>query len=330
MSLRVRREGGLSHTSQPVLVTQKQSHKARVSKIPQPLQFPLVVLLSFTTSSLLSSLLVPFFGNESLRRVTKTPSGWELGALLVWRIFELAVGWYGNYDRWDIAALGVLSQGPPLYLLGTFYDVNFGELSLSLILNILGTYIPFGLLRPLSSAHRAGDELPPGKADVSSDYIIQAITTLLGASIYSVSLYGAYATYLPVNLVSYFPNLTSIVAAHTATPITLLPKALAFGIAAKTFIFTPATSLDTRSPPFNPVKATFAETFWYNVWGFSEATRMVLKRTAALAVITGGNTFLQTFVALEDVEFLGAVGYSAVWFGAAGLTGLALGIVNAV
>jgi len=57
---------------------------------------------------------------------------------------------------------------------------------------------------------------------------------------------------------------------------------------------------------------------------------MVLKRTAALVVITAGNTFLQTLVALEGVEFLGAVGYSAVWVGAAGLTGLALGAVNAV
>jgi len=203
-------------------------------------------------------------------------------------------------------------------------------LILSLFLNLAGTYIPFSLLRPLSSAHRAGDALPPGGADVSSDYIIQAITTLLGASIYSVSLYSAYATYLPVNLVTHFSNITSIVAAHTSSPITLLPKALVFGIAAKTFIFTPATTLDTQSPPFNPVKATLAETFWYNVWGYSEATRMVLRRTAALAVITGGNTFLQTLVALDGVEFLGALGYSAVWVGAAGLTGLALGVVNAV
>jgi len=33
--------------------------------------------------------------------------------------FELAVGWYGNYDRWDIAALGVLSQGPPVSAVAT-------------------------------------------------------------------------------------------------------------------------------------------------------------------------------------------------------------------
>jgi len=201
---------------------------------------------------------------------------------------------------------------------------------LSLFINLFGTYIPFGLLRPLSSAHQPGSTLPPGAADVSSDYIIQAITTLLGAAIYSVSLYGAYATYLPVNLVTYFSNISSVVSAHAESPISLLPKAFILGLAAKIFIFTPATTLDSRSPPFNPVKATFAETFWYNVWGFSEATRMVLKRTAALVVITAGNTFLQTLVALEGVEFLGAVGYSAVWVGAAGLTGLALGAVNAV
>jgi len=85
MSLRERREGGVAHTIQPVLLSQKQKQKTRESKIPQALQFPLVVLLSFTSSSLLSSL-VPTFGNESLRRVTKTPDGWELGFLLGWRV----------------------------------------------------------------------------------------------------------------------------------------------------------------------------------------------------------------------------------------------------
>lgn len=85
MSLRVQREGRVAHTSQPVPIIPVHKQKIRVSKIPKSLQFPLVVLLSFTTSSLLSSL-VPTLGNESLRRVTKTPNGWELGALLGWRV----------------------------------------------------------------------------------------------------------------------------------------------------------------------------------------------------------------------------------------------------
>ena len=86
MSLRAQKEGGIAHAGQPIAITPKQSYKTRASKIPQPLQFPLVVLLSLTTSSLLSSLLVPFLGNESMRRVAKTPNGLELSVLLGWRM----------------------------------------------------------------------------------------------------------------------------------------------------------------------------------------------------------------------------------------------------
>jgi len=85
MSLRVRKDGAVVPAGQSALVAQSQKPKSRASKIPQPLQFPLVVLLSFTTSSLLSSL-VPTLGNESLRRVTKTPNGYELAVLLGWRV----------------------------------------------------------------------------------------------------------------------------------------------------------------------------------------------------------------------------------------------------
>jgi len=45
-------------------------------------------------------------------------------------------------------------------------------------------------------------------------------------------------------------------------------------------------------------------------------------------VITGGNTFLETFVRMEAVEAVGAAGYSAVWVVAAGLTGSILGLVS--
>ncbi|KAG9241899.1 hypothetical protein BJ878DRAFT_544778 [Calycina marina] len=330
MSLRVRRDSVVSTSAgEPILVAQSFTKKlSKKSKIPKPLQFPLVVLLSFTVSSLLGTL-VPVAGNESLRRVTKTPDAVGLAVLLGWRVTELAVGWFGDYDRYDLAALSLLSQGPPLYLLGTFYNIQPQELAISLFLNLAGTYIPFALLRPLSSAHKAGDALPPGRGDVSSDYIIQGITTLLGAAIYSVTLQGAYGTFLPVTLVTHFENLVSIIPAHTASLVSLFPQAIVCGLAAKTFIFTPASTLDSSSPPFNALRATLLETFCYNIWGFSKATKTVIKRTAALSLISGGNTFVQTFVAMEGVELLGAAGYSSVWVVAASVTGLALAAVNA-
>ncbi len=73
---------------------------------------------------------------------------------------------------------------------------------------------------------------------VSNDYIVtdpivQALTTFLAASIYSVVLYTAYVTFLPTSLVTYFDNIPTIEAAHSSTYISLLPLTLFLGLAAK-------------------------------------------------------------------------------------------------
>jgi hypothetical protein len=218
-----------------------------------------------------------------------------------------------------------------LYLLGTFYNIRPTTVLSSLVIDSITTYVPFRLLRPLSPAHAASARYGnvPNR-NIVTDFSVQTYTTLLAASIYSVTLYGAYASYLPVYLVTYFDNIPSVVAAHAATPITLLPLTLALGLAAKSFIFTPAAAASsTPAVPLDTEGATLSETFWYNVWGYSKRTRVVVTRTAALMFVSGVNTFVQTFVTLEGVEATGAVGYSAVWVLASGLTGLALGVVSA-
>jgi len=106
---------------------------------------------------------------------------------------------------------------------------------------------------------------------------------------------------------------------------------LVFGIAARSFIFTSASAESSSdSVVIDPESATLAETVLYNVWGYSSRTKMVLKRTVALVLISGVNTFVQTFVTVKGVEPTGAVAYSAVWTVAAGITGAALGVVGAV
>jgi hypothetical protein len=80
---------------------------------------------------------------------------------------------------------------------------------------------------------------------------------------------------------------------------------------------------------FNPETATLAETLWYNVCGYSSRTKMVITRTVTLMLLSGVNTFVQTFVTMEGVEVRGALGYSAVWVVAGGVTGVALGFVGA-
>lgn len=161
------------------------------------------------------------------------------------------------------------------------------------------------------------------------------LTTILAAGIYSVALSIAYATYLPVALVTYFNNIPSIAAAHSSTPITLLPFTLVLGLAARSFIFTPATAstpslTDTKAVVFNPVTATLAETFEHNFWNYSLRTKIVIKRTATLMLVSGINTFVQVSVTIEGVEAPGAASYASVWVAGALVVGLSLGFVGNV
>ncbi|ESZ96914.1 hypothetical protein SBOR_2708 [Sclerotinia borealis F-4128] len=304
----------------------------RKSKVPEWLRFPLVVVLSLVGSGLAYSLSAKYLDGEDLGRVSRRLEGWdELGVLFGWRSMELALGWFGNYDGYDLAALSLLSHGPPLYLLGTFYEVGMKTVLSSLLIDTLTTYIPFRLLRPLSPAHADSPSVP--NRDITSDLPVQIITTLLAASIYSVTLYGAYMSYMPLYLATYFEGIPSIAAAYSATPTSLLPMTLLLGLATRSFIFTPTTatkSSDSMAPPFNPETATLGDTIWWNLWGWSKKTKMVIKRTATLMTVTGVNTFLQTYITVEGVEAVGAVAYSGVWVVAAGICGGVLGFVGAV
>jgi hypothetical protein len=215
-----------------------------------------------------------------------------------------------------------------LYLLNTFYQLRTSTVTTSLLLDIISNYIPFRLLRPLSRAH-AGKQVP--NTDIVSDFSVQAFTTLLAGSIYSVVIYSSYATYLPVYLATYYTGLPSLTAVYTSSPISLLPLCILLGIATKSFIFTPAAAIAAeKKTAFVPSKATLGETFWWNLWGFDSKTKMVIKRTAVLVLVSGGNTFVQTWVTLEGVEVLGAVAYAVVWAVAGAVAGGALGVVGAV
>jgi len=223
-------------------------------------------------------------------------------------------------------------------LLGTFYKLQLATVISSLLIDCLTTYIPFRLLRPLSLAHTASKISPSVEVpnrEIVTDFSIQTITTLLAASIYSVTLYGAYQTFLPVYLVTYFSNIPTVAAAHSASHISLFPLTLLFGLASKSFIFTPAAAArsslaDAKATSFNPASATLSETIWYNIWGFSARTKILIKRTLALMLVGGVNTFIQTFVTIKGVEIIGAAAYSGVWVVAAGFTGVTLGFVGAV
>ncbi|OTA60451.1 hypothetical protein K449DRAFT_83128 [Hypoxylon sp. EC38] len=300
------------------------------SKLPQLIQFPLVAVLSLSLTALGYTLTWHYTKGPLVphARVLNTWSDW--GLVVGWRIFELALGWFGNYDGYDITALNLLSHGPLLYLLYAFYEAPLSALLLTLIIEALATYLPFRLLRPLSTAHADPKHAP--NADIVTDRSITLLTTLLAGAIYSVTLFFAYATYLPSYLVVHFTSLPSIASAHEATYVGLLPVTLVLGFAARAFVFTPAeaTPIPTKEDwnKFDPVNASLKETVRWNFWGWTPPTKVVIQRTVLLMLVTGMNTFLQTRFTIEGVETPGAAAWSGVWVLAAAVTGLGLGAVG--
>ncbi|KAI1762484.1 hypothetical protein GGR53DRAFT_415974 [Hypoxylon sp. FL1150] len=306
----------------------KTAVRSPSSKLPKLIQFPLVAILSLAISQLGYSLAWAHT-KGALTAHARLLSTWtDFGLVVGWRLFELALGWFGNYDGYDITALNLMSSGPLLYLLFAFYEIPASALLITLGIETIATYIPFRLLRPLSVAHSDPRRAP--NAEIVADRPIALLTTLLAGAIYSVTLFFAYATYLPSYLVVYFKSLPSVASAHEATYVGLLPVTLVLGFAARSFIFAPAADGAPGAERFDPVRASLPETVRWNFWGWSEQTKLVIRRTALLMLVSGVNTFLQTRLTVDGVETPGALAWSSVWVLGAAVTGLGLAVVGSV
>jgi hypothetical protein len=130
-------------------------------------------------------------------------------------------------------------------------------------------------------------------------------------------------------------DIPSIAAAYNTTIVTILPVMLAFGLAARVFIFTPiiaedASFADRKGSAFGPTRVTLAETFRNSVVCHSPRTRTAIIRTLTLMAVTGINTFIQLYMIVDGGEAVGAAAYTGVWVVAALVTGATLGVVGAV
>jgi len=68
------------------------------SRIPSALRFPLVVISSFTLSSLLFSIVAEVTAGD-LAAISKHTESWvEITGLLGWKVVQLAVCWFQGYD----------------------------------------------------------------------------------------------------------------------------------------------------------------------------------------------------------------------------------------
>jgi len=85
--------------SEPAIVSPPAAGQPRrISKIPSTIQFIVVVILSFALESLLQSV-VSQFGVGDLAAISKHSESWEeIAGLLGWKVTQLALYWFGNFD----------------------------------------------------------------------------------------------------------------------------------------------------------------------------------------------------------------------------------------
>lgn len=138
---------------------------------------------------------------------------------------------------------------------------------------------------------------------------------------------------LPRVFVLYFGNLSTVEPAYNATHTTVLPVTLLFGIAASAFLFpsfatTGKTKDDDKVRQFDPVDASLGQTVWWNVWGYTTKTKVLIRRATLAVFATAVGTYLSTTATLSGVDCHGAMAYAAVWSTATLLTSIGLGFVG--
>ncbi|KAK5664050.1 hypothetical protein OQA88_264 [Cercophora sp. LCS_1] len=251
----------------------------------------------------------------------------------------LALGWYGNFDGYDLAALALLSHGPATYLTSAFYGIRPVTASAYLGVDVVSSFLPFFLLRQLSNAHSAAPDVD--NREIITDRGIQLLTSLLSGLILNVVLFLASRTFLPTVLVLYFNGIPTIIPAVDAILLGIgnpptLALSLLFGVAARTFIFTPVVTTprsekeEQELAEFDPVTASLSETVIYNIWGFSSKTKVSINRTAVAMLYAGVGTYLRCALEINGVESFGAAVYAGIFVVATAVTGLTLRYVGSV
>ncbi|KAM7202076.1 hypothetical protein V8F20_004530 [Naviculisporaceae sp. PSN 640] len=315
---------------------QRRAEHAR-NRLPRLARFALSLILTFTLSSLSQAVLKWSAQGELENFARSSDSKTELVLAAGWKIFLLAFGWFGDYDGYDIASLALLSHGPTAYLLSVFYGIRPLTTGVYLVANVVSYCLPFLLFRELSGAHSAAPSTP--NREIVIDRGIQVLTSLLAGLIYNVVLFLACRTFLPTTLVLYFVDIPTVVPATDAVLLDfgkrpeMVVLSLLFGLAARTFIFTPLvatpqTTEDVQSAEFGPVSATLGQTVAWNLWGYTTQTKVSILRTAAAMLVTAASTYLQCTLTIKGVESPGAAIWAGVWGAATMATGLSLRYVG--
>lgn len=322
----------LTDRASPAVVT----HTPARSRLPPILRIPILVVLNLGINTALWSFVSNFLSPE-LGAISKVPSEgdvWSLyspGARLGMRILTVWMTWYFNYDFYDVSALTVLTQAPYAYLLATFYDISTLTLAAHVGIEVLSIAIPTYLLRPRSAAHDANAALR--NRFLLNSVQVQLSNALLAMGVYVVVLWAGLKTgYLNLFLVHFF-DIPTLEYAHLETPVSILAKVFAAGVAAKEFLLNPSIAAQplsgaaTPAEPFDPALATLPQTVKQNFWYFSKRTRTLIQQTAILNAFVFAST-VQKSMTLDGSELTGAAGYAGVWVVANAIVALWYGWVG--
>lgn len=108
---------------------------------------------------------------------------------------------------------------------------------LKLAIDTLATYLPFRVLVPFQQRPAYTAEFEEEVLPVAQDKVIKSVTSLIPAVIYSLTVYVAATTFLPMYLALYFEGVESLEALHRATPFGLVPMSVVLGYAFREFVF---------------------------------------------------------------------------------------------
>ncbi|KAL2124088.1 hypothetical protein VTJ04DRAFT_453 [Mycothermus thermophilus] len=342
---------GLKTDTTEALSSSKKHIGAAAARLPEPVRFGLVVVLSLALDALGRWFVGYWTGYEVGRIEREDSKGW---VEVLWRVFGLALGWFGDYDAYDLAALAVLSHGPATFLTTLFYNIRLTTSLAYLAVEALSTFLPFLLLRRLSTAHSPTPDVP--NRDIVTDASIQLLTALQAGLVYSVLLFLVGRYLLPQVMVLYFQDIPTIrpfsdvtfagwfagatttsggsgyhaaAAAATVQGLCLLSGLAAVGFIFAPLVTTPArTQEDEQTDQFDPVQATLGQTVKWNLWGYTTRTKVSVRRTAVAMGFAMVGTYIDTALGIQGVEAYGAAVYAGVWAAAAVVTGLALRFVG--
>ncbi|KAM3515547.1 hypothetical protein MY11210_000725 [Beauveria gryllotalpidicola] len=257
-------------------------------------------------------------------------SAWELALLAGWRAVEVALAWAASLDLIDVGLVSFVAHAPSFWLVAMFYGIRPVTAVAGTVVDVAAPAAAFALARPLGSLRFAGPKLY-NKELVSVPF--QLLIAVLATSVYASVVSLALRFLLPRILVLYFRGIPTVEPAYAASFLSLLPTAAFFGVAASQFLFAPYVTTgkskeDDKIRQFDPVQASLGETVWWNFWGYTLRSRIVITRTAIVAGMTAVSTYLACAVAIDGVSRFGAVTYALVWAFATGGAGVALGLVG--